>query len=139
MDTLETLKDYIDSYFNGAKTDNESKLAFITYRDMVLASIPEMDAEYLQGQPASVAIGFLGKMEFKEGKHLNSFIDNPNITTLTALRENGVVAVADSARPAWTHLMTTHPEAACVILSLCAQARKNSKVLALKPKVKKSA
>ena len=137
MDTIETLKDYIDSYFNGAKTDNESKLAFISYRDSVLAAIPEMDAEYILGQPASVAIGFLGKMEFKEGKPLNNFIASPDLSTLAVLRENGVVAVADSARPAWLHLMSTHQEAACAVLSLCAQARKNSKVLALKPKAKK--
>jgi hypothetical protein len=137
MDTIETLKDTIDSYFNGAKTDRESQLAFINYRDMVLASIPEMDAEYIREQPASVAIGFLGKMEFKEGKHLNSFIASPDMKTLAVLRENGVVAVADSARPAWTHLMATHPEAACAVLSLCALARKNTRVAALKPKVKK--
>ena len=139
MDTIETLKDYIDSYFNGSKTDRESQLAFIAYRDSVLASIPEMDAEYLEGQPASAAIGFLGKLDFKEGKHLNSFIAKPDQGTLALLRENGVVAVADSARPAWTHLMKIHPDSACMILSLCAQARKNPKVVALKPKVKKVA
>ncbi len=137
MDTIETLKDYIDSYFNGTKTENESKLAFIAYRDSVLASITEMDADYLKSQTASVAIGFLGKMDFKEGKHLNSFIASPDLANLAILRENAVVAVADSARPAWLHLMSTQPEAACVILSLCALARKNSKVVALKPKVKK--
>lgn len=137
MDTIETLKDYIDGYFNGAKTDRESRLAFASYRDSVLASIREMDAEYLREQPASVAIGFLGKMEFKEGKPLNNFIASPDMKNLAVLRENGVVSVADSARPAWTHLMATHEDAACMILSLCVLARKNTRVLALKPKAPK--
>jgi hypothetical protein len=45
--------------------------------------------------------------------------------------------VADSARAAWTHLLTTDEAAACVILSLCALARKHVRVIALKPKAKK--
>jgi hypothetical protein len=139
MDTIETLKDYIEGYFNGTKTDREAHLAFLVYRDDVLASIPDMNAEFLQQQPASAAIGFLGKLEFKEGNHLNSFLVRPDMKSLAKLREHGLVNVADSARAAWSHLLTTDEDAACVILSLCALARKHVRVVALKPKAKKLA
>jgi hypothetical protein len=137
MDTIETLNEYIDGYFNGTKTERESMLAFAGYRDSVLSSIPEMDAEFLKQQPASAAIGLLGKLDFKEGPHLKAFLAQPDMNSLAKLREHGVVSVADSARPAWSHLLTTNDDAACTILSLCAQARKHVRVLALKPKAKK--
>ena len=138
MDTIETLNEYIDSYFNGTKTERESMLAFSGYRDDVLASIPGMDSEFLEQQPACAAIGLLGKLEFKEGAHLNTFMEQPDKTSLAKLRENSVVSVADSARPAWSHLMATNESAACQILSLCAQARKHVRVVALKPKAKEN-
>jgi hypothetical protein len=59
------------------------------------------------------------------------------MTSLEKLRKHGVVNVADSARPAWSHLLKTNDSAACTILGLCAQARKHVRVIALKPKVKK--
>jgi hypothetical protein len=139
MDTIETLNEYIEGYFNGTKTERESMLAFAGYRDDVLASIPGMDSEFLQQQPACAAMGFLGKLEFKEGAHLNSFMAQPDMNTLAKLRENKLVAVADSARAAWTHLLATNEVAACTILSLCALARKHVRVVALKPKAKKMA
>jgi len=139
MDTIETLNEYIDGYFNGTKTERESMLAFAGYRDDVLASIPGMDSDFLQQQPACAAMGFLGKLEFKEGAHLNSFMAQPDMNTLAKLRENKLVAVADSARVAWTHLLATNEKAACTILSLCALARKHVRVVALKPKAKKMA
>ena len=138
MDTIETLNEYIESYFNGTKTERESMLAFTGYRDGVLASIPGMNSEFLQEQPACAAIGLLGKLEFKEGAHLNSFMDQPDVQSLDRLRENSVVRVADSARSAWSHLMKTNETAACSILGLCAQARKHVRVIALKPKAKKT-
>ena len=134
MDTIETLNDYIDGHFNGMKTEREAMAAFAGYRDDVLASIPEMDSAFLEQLPASVAMGLLGKLEFREGAHLNAFIAKPDQATLAKLRENGVVGVADSARPAWSHLVATNEKAACLILGLCAQARKHPRVLALKPK-----
>jgi len=137
MDTIETLNEYIESYFNGTKTERESMLAFTGYRDGVLASIPGMNSEFLQQQPACAAIGLLGKLEFKEGAHLNSFMDQPDVQSLNRLREHSVVSVADSARSAWSHLMKTNETAACSILGLCAQARKHVRVIALKPKSKK--
>ncbi len=137
MDTIETLNEYIDGYFNGTKTERESMLAFSGYRDSVLASITGMNSEFLQGQPACAAMGLLGKLEFKEGPHLNGFIARPDMASLAKLREHQMVNVADSARPAWIHLLATNEEAACTILSLCAMARKNARVIALKPKAKK--
>ncbi len=137
MDTVETLNEYIEGYFNGTKTERESMLAFSGYRDDVLASIPGMNSDFLEQQPACVAIGLLGKLEFKEGAHLNSFVVRPDMDSLAKLRENVVVNVADSARPAWAHLLATNEKAACTILSLCAQARKHVRVIALKPKAKK--
>jgi|GEM_PF-2979012 len=137
MDTIETLHDYIDGYFNATKTEREAMLAFAGYRDDVLSSIPGMNAEFLLAQPACVAIGLLGKLEFKESTHLNNFMAKPDMTSLGKLREHGVVNVADSARPAWGHLLATDEDAACVILSLCALARKHVRVMALKPKAKK--
>jgi hypothetical protein len=134
MDTIETLNDLIDGHFNGMKTEREAMRAFSGYRDSVLSSIPEMDSEFLKQQPASAAMGFLGKLDFKEGAHLNAFIAKPDMTTLAKLREHGVVSVADSARPAWSHLLATNDGAACAILGLCAQARKHARVIALKPK-----
>ncbi len=68
---------------------------------------------------------------------LNAFIAKPDMSSLAKLREHGVVSVADSARPAWSHLLTTNDSAACNILGLCALARKHVRVIALKPKVKK--
>jgi hypothetical protein len=136
MDTIETLNEYIESYFNGTKTERESMLAFLGYRDDVLASIPGLDSEFLQQQPACVAIGLLGKLEFKEGAPLNSFMAQPDMKSLAKLRENNVVNVADSARTAWSHLLATNETAACNILGLCALARKHVRVLALKPKAK---
>jgi hypothetical protein len=112
-------------------------LALAEYRDGVLDSITGMNSEFLQQQPACVAMGFLGKLDFKEGAHLKSFIAQPDMTTLAKLREHSVVSVADSARPAWSHLLKTNETAACNILSLCALARKHVRVLALKPKTKK--
>ena len=137
MDTIETLNEYIESHFNGTKTERESLVAFTSYRDGVLASIPDMNSEFLQKQPACAAMGLLGKLEFKEGAHLNSFITQPDVQSLNKLRENSVVSVADSARSAWTHLMATNEAAACQILGLCAQARKHERVVALKPRAKK--
>ena len=137
MDTIETLNEYIDSYFNGTKTERESMLAFTGYRDDVLASIPGMNSEFLQQQPACAAIGLLGKLEFKEGIQLNRFVDQPDMQSLNKLREHSVVSVADSARPAWSHILTTNETAACNILGLCALARKHVRVIALKPKAKK--
>ncbi len=137
MDTIETLKEYIEGYFNGTKTERESMLALSGYRDSVLASIPGLNAEFLREQPACAAMGFLGKLEFKEGAHLNSFMAQPNMSSLAKLREHSLVNVADSARVAWSHLLKTNEEAACVILSFCALARKHLRVVALKPKTKK--
>ena len=137
MDTIETLKEYIEGYFNGTKTERESMIAFAGYRDDVLASIPGMNSEFLQEQPACAAIGLLGKLEFKEGAHLNNFMAQPTMATLAKLREHGLVNVADSARAAWSHLLATNENAACIILSLCALARKHVRVVALKPKTKK--
>ena len=134
MDTIETLNEYIDGHFNGMKTEREAMAAFATYRDDVLTSILEMDSTFLEQLPASVAMGLLGKLDFKEGTHLNAFIAKPDLSTLAKLREHGVVAVADSARPAWSHLVSTNEKAACSILGLCAQARKHPRVVALKPK-----
>jgi hypothetical protein len=136
MDTIETLNEYIESYFNGTKTERESMIAFAGYRDDVLASISGMDSEFLEQQPACVAIGLLGKLEFKEGAHLNNFVARPDKDSLAKLRENSVVSVADSARAAWSHLVNTNEDAACQILSLCALARKHVRVVALKPKAK---
>jgi hypothetical protein len=138
MDTIETLNEYIDSYFNGTKTERESMIAFTGYRDDVLASIPDMNSEFLREQPACAAIGLLGKLEFKEGIQLNSFVDQPDMQSLNKLREHSVVSVADSARPAWSHILTTNETAACNILGLCAMARKHARVIALKPKAKKA-
>jgi len=137
MDTIETLNEYIEGYFNGTKTERESMLAFSSYRDSVLSSIPGMDSEFMEQQPACAAMGLLGKLEFKEGPHLNAFISRPDMASLAKLREHGVVSVADSARAAWSHLLATNDEAACNILSLCALARKHVRVVALKPKTKK--
>ena len=137
MDTIETLNEYIDGHFNGMKTELESMRAFSGYRDSVLTSIPEMDAEFLEKQPAAAAIGLLGKLDFKEGAHLNAFIAKPDMTSLAKLREHGVVSVSDSARSAWNHLLTTNDGAACHILGLCALARKHVRVIALRPKTKK--
>ena len=139
MDTIETLNEYIEGHFNGMKTEREAMLAFTDYRDGVLTSIPEMDAEFLEKMPAAAAMGLLGKLDFKEGAHLNAFIAKPDMTSLAKLREHGVVGVADSARTAWSHLLTTNDGAACNILGLCALARKHPRVIALKPKVKKMA
>ena len=138
MDTIETLNEYIDSYFNGTKTERESMLAFSGYRDDVLASIPGMDSEFLKQQPACAAMGLLGKLDFKESPHLNSFMAQPDANSLAKLREHNLVSVADSARPAWSHLMATDTAAACIILSLCALARKHVRVIALKPKMPKA-
>jgi hypothetical protein len=137
MDTIETLNEYIDGHFNGTKTERESMLAFSGYRDGVLASITDMNHEFLEKQPACAAMGLLGKLDFKEGPHLNAFMAQPDLTTLAKLREHGVVSVADSARPAWSHLLATNDDAACSILGLCARVRKHVRVFALKPKVKK--
>lgn len=137
MDTIETLNDYIEGHFNGMKTEREAMLAFTDYRDSVLTSIPEMDAEFLEKMPAATAMGLLGKLDFKEGAHLNAFIAKPDLSSLAKLREHGVVSVADSARSAWSHMLTTNDGAACNILGLCALARKHPRVIALKPKVKK--
>jgi hypothetical protein len=137
MDTVETLNEYIEGYFNGTKTERESMLAFSGYRDDVLASITGMNSEFLHQQPACAAMGFLGKLEFKEGVHLNSFMTQPDMTSLAKLREHHVVNVADSARPAWGHLLATNENAACIILSLCALTRKHVRVIALKPKAKR--
>ncbi len=137
MDTIETLNEYIDGYFNGTKTEREAMLAFSGYRDEVLASIPGMNSEFLEQQPACAAIGLLGKLDFKEGAHLNKFLAQPDMASLAKLREHAVVSVADSARPAWSHLLATNEQAACNILSLCALARKHVRVVALKPKNKK--
>src|SRR5580698_3453976 len=137
MDTIETLNEYIDGYFNGMKTDREAMRAFSEYRDSVLTSIPELDSEFLKQQPAAAAVGLLGKLDFKEGAHLNAFMAKPDMTSLAKLREHGVVSVADSARSAWGHLLATNDGAACNILGLCALARKHVRVIALKPKVKK--
>ena len=139
MDTIETLNDYIEGHFNGMKTEREAMLAFTDYRDSVLTSIPEMDSEFLEKMPAAAAIGFLGKLDFKEGAHLNAFMAKPDMSSLAKLREHGVVGVADSARAAWSHLLATNDGAACNILGLCALARKHPRVIALKPKVKKMA
>lgn len=137
MDTIETLHEYIDGHFNGMKTDREAMRAFAGYRDSVLTSIPDMDSEFLKQQPAAAAMGLLGKLDFKEGAHLNAFMAKPDMTTLAKLREHGVVSVADSARSAWSHLLATNDGAACTILGLCALARKHVRVIALKPKTKK--
>ena len=137
MDTIETLKEYIEGYFNGTKTERESMLAFSGYRDGVLASITGMNSEFLEGQPACAAMGLLGKLEFKEGPHLNGFMAQPDMNSLAKLREHRVVNVADSARPAWSHLLATNESAACTILSFCALARKHVRVVALKPKAKR--
>ncbi len=137
MDTLETLNEYIEGHFNGTKTEREAMLAFSGYRDSVLISIPGMDSDFLEQQPACAAMGLLGKLDFKEGAHLNAFIAQPDMTSLAKLREHGVVSVADSARSAWSHLLATNDAAACQILSLCAQARKHARVIALKPKAPK--
>jgi hypothetical protein len=96
-----------------------------------------MNSEFLQAQPACAAMGLLGKLEFKEGAHLNSFMDQPDLSSLAKLRAHSLVSVADSARSAWSHLLATNETAACVILSLCAGSRKHVRVLALKPKAKR--
>ena len=137
MDSIDTLNEYIESYFNGTKTERESMLAFTSYRDGVLASIPDMNSEFLQKEPVCAAMGLLGKLEFKEGAHLNSFMDQPDVQSLNRLREHSVVSVADSARSAWSHLVTTNESAACSILGLCAQVRKHVRVVALKPRTKR--
>jgi hypothetical protein len=137
MDTVETLKEYIEGYFNGTKTERESMLAFSGYRDSVLASITGMNSDFLEDQPACAAMGLLGKLEFKEGPHLNGFMAQPDTASLAKLREHRVVNVADSARPAWSHLLATNESAACTILSLCALARTHVRVVALKPKAKR--
>jgi ribulose-5-phosphate 4-epimerase/fuculose-1-phosphate aldolase len=139
MDTIETLNEYIEGHFNGLKTERQEMLAFTEYRDEVLTSILEMNSEFLAAMPAAAAVGFLGKLDFKEGAHLNAFIAKPDMTTLAKLREHGVVGVADSARAAWSHLLATNESAACNILGLCALARKHPRVIALKPKAKKVA
>ena len=87
MNHLESLHEYIDSHFAGNKTEKEARLAFQTYRDDVLTSVTAMDAEFIKEQPACVAMGFLGKMDFTEGPNLERFIANPNLVTLTALRK----------------------------------------------------
>jgi hypothetical protein len=132
MNHLETLNEYIDSHFSGNKTEREARLAFQDYRDGVLTSIPTMDAEFIKEEPACVAMGFLGKLEFTEGRNLENFIAKPNLENLGILRKNGVVRVAESARSAWQHLMATDQEAACVVLELCASARKNRQITATK-------
>ncbi len=133
MNHLEALNEYIDSYFSGNKTERESRLAFQGYRDDVLNSIPTMDAEFIREQPACVAMGFLGKLDFTEGASLIAFTANPNLDTLNGLRKSGSVRVADSARKAWEHLVRTDETAACVVLGLCSSARKHKHVVAIKP------
>jgi hypothetical protein len=132
MNHLETLNEYIDTHFNGNKTEREARIAFRDYRDGVLSSIPDMDGEFIREQPACVAVGFLGKLDFTEGAHLEKFIANPNRETLTVLRKNGLVRVADSALDAWRHLVTTDEEAACTVLELCISTRKHRHVAAIK-------
>ena len=38
-----------------------------------------MNAEFIKEQPACVAVGFLGKLDFTEGADLEKFIANPNL------------------------------------------------------------
>jgi hypothetical protein len=132
MNHLETLNEYIDTHFNGNKTEREARIAFRDYRDGVLSSIPTMDAEFIKEQPACVAVGFLGKLDFTEGANLDKFIANPGLETLAVLRKNGLVKVADSALEAWKHLVTTHEAAACIVLELCISTRKNPHVAAIR-------
>jgi hypothetical protein len=132
MNHLETLNEYIASHFNGNKTEREARLAFQGYRDDVLASIPTMDAEFIKDQPACVAMGFLGKLDFTEGPHLDAFISKPGLETLTGLRKNNVVRVADSALDAWRHLISMDQKSACVVLELCTSTRKNKHVAAIR-------
>jgi hypothetical protein len=132
MNHLETLNEYIDSHFAGNKTEKEARLAFQSYRDDVLTSVPTMDAEFIKEQPACVAMGFLGKMDFVEGASLERFIAQPNLDTLSVLRKNGVVRVAESAREAWQHLVLTDQNAACVVLGLCTSTRKDRRVGSIK-------
>jgi hypothetical protein len=132
MNHLETLNEYIETHFNGNKTEREARIAFRDYRDEVLSSIPTMNAEFIKEQPACVAVGFLGKLDFTEGANLDKFIANPNLETLTVLRKNGLVRVADSALDAWRHLIATDEEAACIVLVLCISTRKHRHVTAIK-------
>jgi hypothetical protein len=132
MNHLETLNEYIDSHFSGNKTEKEARLAFQTYRDDVLASVPSMDAEFIREQPACVAMGFLGKMDFVEGASLEKFVAMPSLETLAVLRKNAVVRVAESAREAWKYLVVTDENAACLVLGLCASTRKDRRVSSIK-------
>jgi hypothetical protein len=132
MNHLENLNEYIDTHFNGNKTEREARIAFRDYRDDVLASIPTMNAEFIKEQPACVAVGFLGKLDFTEGANLEKFIASPGLETLAVLRKNGLVRVADSALEAWKHLVTTDEAAACIVLELCIVTRKHPHVVAIK-------
>ena len=131
MNHLETLNEYIDTHFTGNKTEREARIAFREYRDDVMTSIPTMNAEFIREQPACVAVGFLGKLDFTEGANLDKFIANPNLETLGVLRKNGLVRVADSALDAWRHLVTTDEKSACVVLELCIGTRKHRHVLTI--------
>jgi hypothetical protein len=72
MNHLETLNEYIDTHFNGNKTEREARIAFRDYRDDVLTSIPTMNAEFIREQPRFYRGGEFGEI------HRQSQSGNPD-------------------------------------------------------------
>ncbi len=121
------LGEQVDSFFT-RRTEDQGKAALKEHRDQVLAQIPQMDG-ILREYPMYGAIGFLGKFQFTDCPEVNALAKASSAKALEAIRAKKALKLADSARPAWDHLLEKDPEALCAIVALCFLASKKKAII----------
>ena len=121
---FEELVQSVEGYFSRNDPPKIARANFLRYRDDVLASISGMDEEFITQNPELVAGGFIDQFQFKPCAELKNFTQSPTALSFAALKAAKAIQITEEAKVAWTHLFK-YPEAAIVVVALCAMSEKN--------------
>jgi len=124
-DQFNQMIETVDGFFGRDKTPSQARASFREYRDESLKTISEMSAELLADNAFYAAIAFLGMTQLVDGPALKTFKAKPSPANLKSLIAAGGLNLRRSAAESWKFLMDNHPEAAAVVIALCAMSAGN--------------
>ncbi len=121
-DQFQQMVETVDGFFGRDKTPSQARASFRDYRDESLKTVPEMSPELLADNAFYAAIAFLGMTQLVDGPELKTFKAKPTPASLQALIAAGGLNLRRSALESWKYLLATHPEAAVMVIALCAKS-----------------
>lgn len=124
---LQEMVELAESFFS--RKNHEEGLAMLErHCKETLESVSGMDPTIVNQFPMYVAVGFIGKFQFAECSEFEMLTKRSSAQLLEEIRVKKALRVAESAHPAWKHLLENHPEALASVVALCFMAKHHPKL-----------